>query len=384
MDPNPRISPAIPVNLQTIRNLQTQQNARQVESEEDLAQYFEVNPLVMTQRFRTLRDLKEGAHLTHDLKETEVQEELKISAIEKEADDAATYFEQGNEELGAQILLMLRSRFSGKPTIEEILEATLATYTDRSLADEALDFLIQTAATPELMELFQEAKKRLNDEYGPEIRAGRNMGAEARSFAKEGLGSPVSLRALYKDIINNPREAIVLFDQLTEKFPYAKLITAISFLLKSLGQDFRSRGPSIPRPELKRLIDEARSLQGILGVYRFFQSRMSLIANQFTRLGLVMPLRLNFEMLGRLFIKILGERFINPERILMTAQVLGISDLTAAEIIVFTQMRDALRGVAPRYFRNNKHREELLKIFIDTLEKLDKDQKEEEEKKKKK
>jgi type III secretion protein W len=110
---------------------------------------------------------------------------------------------------------------------------------------------------------------------------------------------------------------------------------------------------------------------------------MPLIDDAFRRANLVLPIRVQFENLSRIMIALLMERFVNPDRILMSAKVLGISEELLAQIIVYTQMRDALRQIAPRYFRNPRHREEVTKAFIDTLEKLDKDYEEEQEKEEK-
>ena len=135
-----------------------------------------------------------------------------------------------------------------------------AVYADASLADEALDFLAETSDT-QLLAATQEAKEKFNKDKGKEIRAGRNMGMQAREFAKEGLGSPTSLRDLYREIILNPREPLKLFDELAEKFRFPKLKSAITFMLHSLGSDLKAKGPSIQRGELKRLLDETRSMQ---------------------------------------------------------------------------------------------------------------------------
>jgi len=156
----------------------------------------------------------------------------------------------------------------------------------------------------------------------------------------------------------------------------------LHFLLHSLGSDLKAKGSSIPRAELKRLIDETRSLQGILGIFRFFQSRMKLMQRQFASYGLVLPPRLDFEALARLFVKILAERYINGEKIMQTARLLGIEQEVAAQIIIYTQMRDAIRQIAPRYFRDLRHRDEQLKAYLEAVDKLEDTLEEEEEKEK--
>jgi len=76
---------------------------------------------------------------------------------------------------------------------------------------EALEFLLETTTDAQLLAATQEAKDKLNRDRSKEIRAGRNMGAQAREFAQQGLGSPTSLRDLYRDITLNPREPLKLF-----------------------------------------------------------------------------------------------------------------------------------------------------------------------------
>lgn len=378
---DPRINNILPISQQGVNEIKKEiaaDRAMQVESEENLEQYFEpavFNPMAQAQRFRKMEDIhsKQAGK-----EETEESEEVgaKIVDVEK-VDEAAERFQKNNYELNSKTLRILRSQISKGDTAEEILSKVEAVYQDPALADEALDFLTETSETA-LLAATQEAKEKLNKDKGKEIRAGRNMGAQAREFSKEGLGSPTSLRDLYREIILNPREPLKLFDELAEKFRFPKLKAAITFMLHSLGSDMKAKGPSIQRGELKRLLDETRSMQGILGVFRFFQSRMRLMTREFSSYNLIVPSRLDFEIISRLFVKILSERFMNPDKILQTAKLLGIAEEAAAQMIVYSQMRDAIKQIAPKYFRDLRHRDEILKAFIDTIDKLE-DQMEEEE-----
>ena len=147
--------------------------------------------------------------------------------------------------------------------------------------------------------------------------------------------------------------------------------TVLDFMLHSLGSDMKSKGPSIERAELQRLFTEIRSMQSILGVYRFFFQRMGLIANNFSRENLVMPKSLNFELLSKIFVQLLAERYPSPDRILKFAVALGVSEEILGQIILFTQFRDAMRGVSPRLFKSDKHRQDLLMVLIETISELD-------------
>jgi len=373
MSEGPLISRATPVHqlaAQEMARLAEEEEITSVVSEENFADYNDTNLLSLFRNFRTLNEIK--ASEKERVSGKEVKSKLTVEKIEEMANGA----EKRNSELKARTLLILRSTITADDTLDEILNKTLRVYADQSLADEALDFLIETSEGD--LELnIKAAKEQFNKAYEREIKAGRNMGAQAREFSQEGLGSPTSLRDLYREITGTPREPLQLFEELTEKFNYKKLATVISFLLHSLGADMKAKGPSIMRPELLRLINETRSLQGIMGIFRFFQSRMRLIDRLFSSYNLVAPPRLNFEVLARIFAKLLAERFVNPEKILSLMSILGLTEETAAQLIICNQFRDAVKQIATRYYRNIQHRDELLKAIVDTLDQLEDEMEEE-------
>jgi len=375
MTGEPSISRTAPINMQAVQQMQQaveEENVMVVESQ-DFAGDADFSGMVrIVGQFKELDKLKTPTKL----------DEKAAASGKKILDpaEAALRHQQGNDELNARTLMSLRSAITDGDDPDEIAAKVMRTYPDYSLADEAMDFLLETTEG-RVKNTIKIAKDRFNQEFKREIAAGRNMGIQSREFAKEGLGSPTALRDMYRDITGNPREALKLFEELTEKFRYDKLKTVITFLLHSLGADLKSKGASIPHGELKRLIDETRSLQGILGIFRFFQSRMKLIQRQFAYYELIYPPRLNFEVLGRIFAKILAERYINPDKILQVFQALGLSEEAAAQLIICTQFRDALKQVAPKYYRNPQHRDELFKTILAALEKLEDEMEEEEEEK---
>ncbi|MCC6128161.1 MAG: hypothetical protein IT584_03060 [Chlamydiae bacterium] len=374
----PRIAPLSSSSLRAAQELARAEVLEQIDSAEDLQSWMEnsFNPVAMMRNFRTLNEQKSTEQTRKGERKSDVDEELilKVEALFEIAD----HVEKHNYELQAKTLLILRGRITSSDSEEDILKKVLEVYPDHALADEALDFLIQTSRGS-LQDTTRRAKELFNQQFSREILAGRNIGAQAREFSQQGLGSPTSLRDLYREITGNPREPLKLFEELANLFPYEKLKTTIQFLLHSLGADLKSKGPSIDRGELKMLLDETRSLQGILGVFRFFQSRMPLIARQFLSYDVPMPAHINFETLAKQFIKLLSERYVNADKVLQSARFLGVSEKTIVQIIVFTQMRDALRQIALRYYRNPQHFQELMKAMIEALEKLEDEWEEEEE-----
>ncbi len=299
---------------------------------------------------------------------------LEVARIER----ISSEFNQRNPELLKRSLSLLLSRISVNDTKEEILKKVLEMYPDHSLADDALDFLLETASGKHKEEI-RKAKEDLNFKYGREVKAGKNIAEQAREFSKQGLGSPTGLRSLYREVTGNPRDANTLFNELTSKFTYDKMKTAIDFLLHSLGGDLKSKGPSISAGELHQLLSEARKLQGILGIFRFFKSRMNLISSAFARQGLTLPMLITFEILARQFMKAIQERYPSADKLLKMALQLGLSEEILAQVIILTQMRDGIRQVAPRLFKNDQHRQDLLNAFMDAIEELDERLEEEDE-----
>ncbi len=348
-------------------------------SESEFSEWIEYNafnPLAMSRKFQTLEE-KSPAQEARESQETEEGESSKdAQSIEKTAKD----YEKRTNELTARTLLHLRSLIKDRDNMRDILRKVTELYPDQYLADEALDFLAETtAAESGLAGEIAAAKDEFNEVYGREIRAGRNIRNEAQLFSKEGLGSATSLRDLYRDITGNPRTPLNLFDELSSTYPFEQLKKIIEFILHSLGSDMKSKGPSIEKGELIRLASETRSLQAILSLYRFFRLRMGSIRNAFARADLSLPPRLDFEHLSRELVRLLQERYPSSDKVLLLARSLGVSEEIAAQIIIFTQYRDAMRQISPRLFRSEKHRQDLLMCIIQALSDLEELEEEEEE-----
>jgi type III secretion protein W len=332
------------------------------------------NPVMMAKRFQTLEEKLRKKALA---KEESKKAEEKTQIIEKVTELAEDY-EKRNPELTAKALQQLLAQLKTTDDPAEILRKAMQLFPDHSLADESLEFL-QKSTKGDLQQKINQAKDNLNETYGREVRAGRNMGAEARAFSKEGLGSPTGLRDLYRDITGNPRPATQLFGELNEKFNYSRMEKAINFILHSMGADLKSKGPSIAPGQLHTLMSEARNLLAILWIYRFFKGRMDLISSEFERAGMLLPSRITFEMLAKMFVQFLLERYPSMDKVFQLALKMGISADVLAQIILFSQMRDAVRGVAPKLFRTEQHRHDILMSFIEALEELEEQIDEEEE-----
>lgn len=347
--------------------------AAQVPALEEFVTDVAFNPISVMRRFQAL-EAKAGRREQLS-EEQETEEALEVREIEELGKD----YQKRNQELDSQKLLQLRARISARDSKEEILAKVLEVFNDYTLADDALDFLLDTIGEKDLASKIRAAKETLHSQHGREVIAGRNINQAAQQYAAQGVDSPTALRDMYRDITGNPRDAITLFEELSQKYPFEKMSNVIAFLLHSLGSDLKAKGPSIGRAELHRLLTDTRSLQAILGVYRFFRSRMRLVLTSFEKESLPYPKRVTFEVLARLFIKFLQDRYPSADKVRQFGAVLGLTDEILAQIILTTQMRDAVRQVAPRLFRNDQHRQDVLMAFIDALADLEEEMEEKEE-----
>lgn len=356
---------------------ETRQTARQSSSKASFAEEASesFNPYAADKeiQFKSMRERRNEATKPQVTRE-------QILEAQEEAWEVASEKERQNWELGSKTLRNLRGSLLAKgANAEEILAEVLAAFDDPALADEALEYLYDTTYG-KTKEQVAAARDQLQDRYGEEtVKAGRNMGPESREYSQTGIGNPKSLRSLYRDVIGTPRSGNKLFQELSGKFGFDKLKQVVEFLLRALGADLRSKGSSIPRGELVRLVTETRVLQSILGVFAFFLEREQLIRRLFEQNDIPFKEELEFEDLAQSFIDLVEERYPTSMKIYQMGMDLGINTDTLAQIIIFTQCRDAIRGVAPRIYRSLQHRFDLLTALLDTLEELEDKLEEEEE-----
>jgi type III secretion protein W len=355
--------------------LEAQENAELFEAAQiaTTAEFLEArdqyafNPLAMMRRFETL-EKRTARPAKDDSKPSEESQTPKIEEVGEVSEEVSNK----NRELESNTLEELRSKLSETDTVEDIIRKVQDSYPDEYLADEALDYLIRTTNNKSALgQNLLAARKKFNELFKREVIAGRNMTIEASSFANQGIGTASNLRQLYKEVTAAQKETLELFEQLTAKYDYEQMTKVLKFLLHSLGADMKSKGPSIARAELQMLFNETRSMQAILGIYRFFQSRMNLISKEFERNSLVLPGALNFDILAKQFVKMVAERYPSIDKILKLSTLLGLGDNILAQIIVFTQFRDALRQVSLRLFKSEKQRQDLLLTLLDALSDLE-------------
>lgn len=283
----------------------------------------------------------------------------------------AQEFNRRNPELDMRKLLLLLDELDEDDTPEEILKKIRNIgFEDPTLIDTVLEFLSK-ATGGKLAKAVIIAREKLNKDFTREIRAGVNIGDDARNYSDMGMGTPTDLRNLYRDITGNPRETTTLFEQLSEKYSPKEMQTTIEFLLHSMGNDMKAEGPSIERAKLHRLMTEVRSLQAILGVHKFFESRMNLIGKLFQTMGAGQATQ-KPEILAKIFVQFISNRYPTSDKLLRLAKALDVENNVEGQIVLFSQYRDAIRQTSIRLYQSQQHRDQVYMAILEALEELEK------------
>jgi len=378
--------PANPIQSEATQTRQASQAslARIVVAQEASASAFDewssqfaVNTRIRTQA-RTLEERLKRREKTESAEKQELEGEealVEVKGVEEIADE----YSKKNPELKQRSLIILKERLKEEDSAEEILKKVLDSYPDPTLADEAMAFL-QKASEEEFAKKIVKARMLLRERFEREIRAGRNILQLSQQYSKEGLDTAEGLRNMYREMTGNPKDPHELFNDLIKKYTFDQMRAVISFVLHSLGADLKSKGPSIQKGELFRLLREARTLQAILGVYRYFIQKQKYLLHELNRRGQQIPVKMHFETLAKIFMKYLQDRYPGMEKVFLIAIELGISSEVYSQEVLFTLFYDAFKHISPKLFRTSQHKQDVMMSFLDALDEVQ-DQIEEKEEK---
>ncbi len=324
------------------------------------------NPLTIMRRFERLDEkLRAKKNGTEQSKSTDEE-----SALIEDISEAAEALEQQHPDLSSEDLIDLFLALHRGVTEDELLGLAKEKLKDPTLIDTALDFLTENSKGKEKT-VAKRAKEELLLQSGREVSAGHNIGGSAYQFAEEGLGTATMLRELYRELTSKERSALQIFQELFSLYKFDRVLQGIAFLLASLGLDLNAKGPSIDPAQLKSILTDCQKLQGIVGVYAFFNRRMSLLKAEFERYGLELPKELNFESLSRTFLRILEDKYPSIKNLFAALKSLGLGEELIAQMLILGQNRDALRHTSRRLYRDEKHRQDLMKALEEAAEEIE-------------
>lgn len=355
--------------------------SQQIELKQSIAKAYALGETVEetgnpTQRFPTPPKLEERVRRTqHGSLDSSLSEEVNAIEEVEQTESLMQRFHALHEELTPDKLSTLLGSCSSAETAEEVLEIVYDLYSDPMLADEALAFLIENHPEGPRAKLYQQAQRTHRKRFEREIRAGKNISSQARAFAAKGLADPSSLRELYRNVIDNPRDPTQLFEELATRYSYDELREVIRFLFHSLHADSKSEYPSIERSELIHLGSEARTLAAILNTYHIFAKGQKALFKQFMRYQIPLSSeqieRISFESQAKAFCQFIADRFPNTARLMQLLTSMGLANNEIGQLLIIYQWQRALLDSSPKLYRDLRHRDTIMQVLLDSAQAIE-------------
>ncbi|MBP2844525.1 type III secretion system gatekeeper subunit SctW [Dickeya oryzae] len=166
---------------------------------------------------------------------------------------------------------------SAPPTVDAILQAAGG---DAARSDIVLRHVLSQAQQQQDAALTQAASQsltQLQQEKGPEVRAGLNTAAAISLFSTD-PNQKQALRELYYQRIVHQQSPAVLLDALLERFDAQHFAAGLRTLQRALAADIASLAPSISKPVLSRMLsnlNDSRQLSHTLSASQSLLARLA-------------------------------------------------------------------------------------------------------------
>ena len=275
-----------------------------------------------------------------------------------------------------QILRNMRTALAaGNPLSErELLKELSRGSTDPSHQFAMLDILEQAfgAGEDELRALVREAKARLAEAKGPEIRAGINLAEEvnARATTPEQMQE---LRDLYRSEVVGFTKPQDCFRSLLATRGPGGLADAIQFLIAGCGKDLASSSPSLESAALGRILTDLNCVQVLQTVLDSFTQLAARMGKQFGETCL-----LNGEQMTGRVLDFTEQAFIAANAIAAFVGDCGMAKLIA-QMDFTRELTRLFRLLSPRLFAKEGDRQRLVDAAQEHLDSLIERENEEEE-----
>ncbi len=280
------------------------------------------------------------------------------------------------QEFMAKLARNLRNQAAAgqTPDPRELLKELGRGSTDPSHQFAMLDILEQAfgAGEDELRALVREAKARLAEAKGPEIRAGINLAEEvnARATTPEQMQE---LRDLYRSEVVGFTKPQDCFRSLLATRGPGGLADAIQFLIAGCGKDLASSSPSLESAALGRILTDLNCVQVLQTVLDSFTQLAARMGKQFGETCL-----LNGEQMTGRVVDLTEQAFIAANAIAAFVGDCGLAKLMA-QMDFTRELTRLFRLLSPRLFAKEGDRQRLVDAAQEHLDSLIEREAEEEE-----
>lgn len=220
------------------------------------------------------------------------------------------------------------------------------------------------APDDDLLDLCQQALTQLKSEQGAAIKAGFNTLETSLDIHRKNRQLGVQgLQALYRDAVLDYGGLQQTFSQIVEEHGGEHLADSLEFLIKALGADLGSAGPSIPTEKLNAVMQDMLKLQTLVNL----QDHTEVLLQDYQRICAVIAPPV-YRVLQQL-LKLQGQKWIMASNIVDVTKNLEVETLVAR--IFFLQRFMALTRMVPQKFFEDLHvRDKLLMAIQENIDSL--------------
>ena len=255
-----------------------------------------------------------------------------------------------------QLLAQLRA---AKPkTGGEALSLLENSYDSAPMQHMALEYLLEhlDQEDEDLRPALEEAKSKLYEEHGAEIRANqRNVNAAATHFAEGDDKRVDDLKSLYRDSVLDYDTPAELYGSVIKEFGTEDFPKAIGFLLKAVSTDLNALGRSADGVEMKKLLDDLYSLESLKTIHQQSQSALVRTKKRFSELHVK-----STQHLMKALLPAMKQNFPDTRKVEQIAKEMGIKGDDEASIYFLRELTNIVRDIPIKLYANPKHRRNLV------------------------
>ena len=261
-----------------------------------------------------------------------------------------------NKKLAAFAKQISQMHASASP--QQLREFAKQSYQDLSHQFLALsytrDLLQEEGTDPVRLATLNKAIAELEEQHGAAIRAGINISQCAADTARQGSGEVQGLRDFYRDVVLDYTSITQAYDKVVKEYGGEKFMDAVSFLMRGLTAEVGQDSRSLPKYQLKAIMDDMYQLKLLGGMYHQCDGLMDKVHKNY-RLALAH----GGQALLQEILELKEKGWYSDQVVDNIAGKLDIGQINA-KIYFFKGLKDLIRLIPHKAFMDENKRTELM------------------------
>ena len=224
------------------------------------------------------------------------------------------------------------------------------------------DLLQEQGADSGRIANLNQALKQLEEQHGAAIRAGINISHNATAAAQQGRGDVQGLRDLYRDVVLDYASITQAYERVVKDHHGESFTKVIDFVLGGLVAEAGEDSRSLPKPQLKAIMDDIYQLKLLGGMYHQCDTLMNKVHNNYQ-----VALAHEGQALLKEILTLKEQGWYSDRMVEQIAGALNINSVQA-KIYFFNGLKDLIRLIPHKAFEDENKRAELMESVQQALD----------------